>query len=388
MPLTIENSTNSPPVALQHLRIAIVHEWFVNHAGSEKVVEQLLHVFPNADLFSLVDFLPDNQRFYLQGKNPRTTFIQSLPFARKSFRNYLPLFPLAVESHDLREYDIVISSSHLVSKGVLVKEDQLHVCYCHSPCRFAWDLYHQYLEEAGLQKGVKGRLAQYFLHRLRIWDQISTQRVQHFVANSAYIARRIGHVYGRSADVIYPPVDIERFQPSSQNSDYFFSASRLVPYKKMELIVKAFAQMPEHKLIVVGSGPDQKRIESLLSPNIEFRSEANQTDFQSLMGQAKAFVFAAEEDFGITMAEALACGTPVIAYKKGGASEIVIPGQNGYLFDHQTPESLIGAVKMFVTQGIELDSTGIRQSSFRFSIERFRNEISNYIWQKWNQKIN
>lgn len=365
-----------------------MHEWFVNHAGSEKVVEQLLHVFPHADLFSLVDFLPDNQRFYLQGKKPKTTFIQHLPFAEKSFRNYLPLFPLAVESHDLREYDIVISSSHLVSKGVLVKEDQLHVCYCHSPCRFAWDLYHQYLEEAGLQRGIKGRLAQYFLHRLRIWDQISTQRVQHFVANSAYIARRIGHVYCRNADVVYPPVDVEKFQPNSKKSDYFFAACRLVPYKKMELIVRAFAQMPEHKLIVVGSGPDQKRIESLLSPNIEFRSEANQADFQDLMARAKAFVFAAEEDFGITMAEALASGTPVLAYKKGGASEIVVPGQNGYLFEFQTVESLIETVKLFVSKGISLGSTGIRQSAYRFSIERFRNEISNYIWQKWKQKTN
>ena len=384
--MSTENSEIHSRSALQNLRIAVVHEWFVNHAGSEKVVEQLLHVFPKADLFSLVDFLPDNQRFYLQGKKPKTTFIQSLPFARKSFRSYLPLFPLAVESHDLRDYDLIISSSHLVSKGVLVREDQLHICYCHSPCRFAWDLYHQYLEEAGLQQGIKGRIAQYFLHKLRIWDQISTPRVGHFLANSAYIARRIGHVYGREAEVIYPPVDVEKFQPGTQKGDYFFAASRLVPYKKMELIVRAFSRMPEHKLILVGSGPDENRISALLTSNIEFRKEANQADFQDLMANAKAFVFAAEEDFGITMAEALACGTPVLAYKKGGASEIVLSGQNGYLFELQTPESLIEQVQVFTKNGVSMDSDSIRKSADRFSIQRFRDEISNYIGQKWIQK--
>lgn len=370
---------------LKSLKIAIVHEWFVNYAGSEKVVEQMLQVFPHADLFSLVDFLSPEQRKYLGGRYVKTSFIQSLPFSRKGFRNYFPLFPLAVESHDLRGYDLILTSSHMVSKGVITNQNQLHICYCHSPCRYAWDLYHQYLEESGLQKGIKGYLAQYFLHKLRIWDSSSVNRVGHFIANSSYIANRIHHIYRRESDVLYPPVDVARFQFQQAKGDYYFAASRLVPYKKMDLIVKAFRQMPDKKLILVGSGKDDLNIRGSVTANIDFRTEADGAEFLKLMAGAKAFVFAAEEDFGITMAEAQSCGTPVIAYKRGGASEIVADGQSGILFDSQTIESLVSAVKRFENEGLEWNCSQISESALRFSNENFRENLALLIWEKWQQ---
>ncbi|HOY94457.1 MAG TPA: glycosyltransferase [Catalimonadaceae bacterium] len=367
------------------LRVAIVHEWFVNHAGSEKVVEQMVKIFPEADLFALVDFLSPEQRKFIAGKSVNTSFIQRLPFARKSFRNYFPLFPLAVESHDLRAYDLIISSSHMVSKGVISNQNQMHICYCHSPCRYAWDLYHQYLEEAGLKSGLKGLIARFFLHKLRVWDIISLNRVTHFIANSSYIGNRIRHVYRRESDVVYPPVDVERFQVQAEKGSYYFAASRLVPYKKMDVIVRAFRRMPDKKLIVVGSGNDEMNLRSEATSNIEFRSEAGSKEFLQLMSGAKAFVFAAEEDFGITMAEALACGTPVIAFGRGGAVEIVDDGKSGCLFSHQTSESLIDAVIRFEKDGLEWNTSQISASADRFSNRNFRENLALLIWEKWRQ---
>lgn len=371
---------------LNALRIAIVHEWFDSYAGSERVVEQLISLFPKADVFALVDFFPPSKRAILGNKTVKTSFIQRLPWARSGFRNYFPLFPLAVESHDLSAYDLVISSSHMVAKGVLVNQNQLHVSYCHSPCRYAWDLYHQYLREAGLKRGIKGFLAQYFLHRLRVWDQISTPRVHHFVANSGYIGKRISHVYGRKAQVVYPPVDTERFIPAGARGDYFFAASRLVPYKRMDVIVEAFRQRPNLKLIIVGSGPDEQNLRRRLSPNIEFRSEADASEFLKLMQDCRAFVFAAEEDFGITMAEAQAAGVPVIAYRRGGANEIVEDGKTGLLFAQQTPESLIETLDRFEETSTQFDRNYIRQSAQRFSIEAFRMGMVDQLFEQWRQR--
>lgn len=373
------NQTN-----LGHLKVAIVHEWFVNYAGSERVVEQLLDIFPQAEVFSLVDFLPEKSRFYLKGKKPRTSFIQSLPFARKYFRHYFPLFPMAVEGHDLRGFDLIISSSHLAAKGVIISQEQLHICYCHSPCRFAWDLYHQYLEEAGLTKGLKGRLVQYFLSRLRIWDQINNRRVHHFIANSAFIAGRIRHVYDRDATVIYPPVDTEAFQLSEQpTGGYYFAASRFVPYKKMDLIVEAFAGMPDRQLIIAGSGPEEAKVQAMLRQNIIWKKEVGAEEFKKLMAGAKAFVFAAEEDFGITMAEAQATGTPVIAFRRGGAAEIVTSGMSGYLFDKQSVESIQWAIATFEREGISQSPKEIRAGALRFSHLQFKEQMIRFVAEKW-----
>jgi glycosyltransferase involved in cell wall biosynthesis len=371
---------------LSQLRIAIVHEWFVNHAGSEKVVQEMLEVFPQADLFALVDFLPEGRRGYLKNKPVKTSFIQKMPFAQRHFRNYFPLFPLAVEGHDLRGYDLIISSSHMVSKGILTQAGQLHICYCHSPCRFAWDLYHQYLEEAGLHSGIKGFLTQYFLHRLRNWDILSLPRVGHFIANSEYIGRRIRHVYQRESRVVYPPVSVEKFTLREAKQTYYFAASRLVPYKKMDVIVEAFNRMPDLSLVLVGSGPDSQNLKSRSGPNIRFLTEANSEEFIELMQGARAFVFAAEEDFGITMAEALACGTPVLAFGKGGACEIVEEGRSGYLFPFQSSESVMECVRKFEDKGLEWSPARISQAAARFSRERFRVEWKTLVEKLWLQR--
>ena len=198
------------------MKVAIVHEWLVNYAGSERVVEQMLTCFPEADLFATIDFIPPGERDFLRGKTPRTTFVQRLPFARKKYQTYLPLMPLAVEQHDLTGYDLVLSSSHAVAKGVLTGPDQLHICYCHSPIRYAWDLQHQYLKESGLNRGLKGRIARWLLHKVRMWDARTGNGVDHFLANSAYIARRVNKVYRREATVIHPPVDVEALPPAAK----------------------------------------------------------------------------------------------------------------------------------------------------------------------------
>ena len=364
------------------LKVAIVHEWFVNHAGSEKVVQELLEVFPGARLFALVDFLKGSKRSYLGGRKVSVSFIQHLPFARKHFRSYFPLFPLAVESHDLREFDLIISSSHMVSKGILCRQDQLHISYCHSPCRYAWDLYHQYLEEAGLTNGVKGFLAQYFLHRLRNWDIISLNRVSHFIANSAYIGKRIRHVYGRDSELVYPPVDTARFRCREQKGDYYFAAGRLVPYKKIDIIAEAFSRMPDKKLVLCVGG-DAEKIRRLARPNIEILPDCPDAKFEELMAGAKALVFAAEEDFGITMAEALACGTPVIAYARGGAAEIVQEGKSGVFFEDQDADQVMAAVRKFEAEGLEWNAAQIADSAGRFSRQRFREEMKALVAEKW-----
>jgi glycosyltransferase involved in cell wall biosynthesis len=331
------------------MKVAIVHEWFTTYAGSEKVVEQLLKLFPQADIFVTVDFLPEEDRAFLHGHKVTTSFIQKLPFAKKKYRGYLPLMPLAVEQFDLSAYDLIISSSHAVAKGVITGPNQLHISYVHSPMRYAWDLQHQYLRESGLLTGLKGWLAKYLLHRLRLWDLRTANGVDVFVSNSAFIAKRIWKIYRRESVVIYPPVAVDDFALYNDKQDYYLTASRMVPYKKMDLIVSAFCQMPDKQLMVIGDGPDRSKIEALAAgcSNIIFLGYQPSEALKDYMQRAKAFVFAAEEDFGITPVEAQACGTPVIAFGKGGALETIIDGKTGLFFAEQSMESLQEAVERF-----------------------------------------
>lgn len=371
------------------MKIAIVHEWFVNYAGSEKVIEQLLNIYPDADLFSVVDFLPEKDRGFIHNKKVTTTFIQKLPFAKKKYRTYLPFMPFAIEQLDLSEYDLIISSAHAVAKGVLTGPDQVHISYVHSPIRYAWDLQHQYLKESGLTKGVKGLISKLILHYIRIWDYRTANGVDYFLANSKFISRRIKKVYGRNAQVVYPPVDISAFSLQTKKEDYYLTASRMVPYKKMDLIVEAFAKMPDKKLIVIGDGPDFEKIKAKAKSNVELLGYQSFEVLKTHMQNARAFVFAAEEDFGITPVEAQACGTPVIAFGKGGALETVIevesPEQStGIFFRKQNVDSVIEAVNKFEKNADKYNPIFIRENSLRFSPERFKKEIEEIVLENRN----
>lgn len=365
------------------MKIAIVCDWLVVYAGAERVVEQMLNIFPDADLFALVDFLPEGQRDFIKNKKTHTSFIQKFPGAKKHYRSYLPFMPIAIEQLDVTDYDLVISSSHCVAKGILTGPNQLHISYVHSPIRYAWDLTHQYLRESGLDHGLKGMIAKLILHYMRIWDTRTANGVDYFIANSKFIARRIKKVYGREADVIYPPVDVNSFTCCEDKRDYYLTASRMVPYKKVKLIVEAFNEMPDKQLVVIGDGPDFKKTKAIAKNNITMMGYQPFEVLKDKMQHAKAFVFAAEEDFGITPVEAQACGTPVIAYGKGGALETVKDGETGCFFKEQTVESIIAAINEFDQQK-SITSEKCRKNAETFSVDTFCQNLKAYIDEKQN----
>lgn len=367
------------------MKTAIVHDWFLSYAGSERCVESFVNIWQDADVYTLVDVLNDEDRkIILKGKRTKTSFIQNLPFAKKNHRVYLGLFPYAIERFDLSKYDLIISSSHAVAKGILTNSNQLHICYCHTPIRYAWDLYHQYLTEANLNNGLKGLIAQAILHKIRIWDAATANRPDYFIANSNFISERIKKIYNRESTVIYPPVDVEKFNAAETKENYFLTASRLVPYKKVNLIIDAFAQMPDKKLIVIGDGPQMNNIKEKASRhnNIEIIGYQTFEKLKEYIQKAKAFVFAAEEDFGITLVEAMACGTPVIALNKGGAKETVIEGKTGILFDEQTTEALKQSILKFEKIETQFDTKIISEFSKQFSRTLFEENIKNFVNQK------
>ncbi|MFA5835571.1 MAG: glycosyltransferase family 4 protein [Bellilinea sp.] len=368
-------------------RIAIIHDWFAVYTGSERVVEQILNIFPQADLFSLVDFLPDDQRGFLQGKSVKTSFIQRLPFARRKFRQYLPLMPLAVEQFDLSGYDLVISSNHAVAKGALTGPDQLHVSYIHTPIRYAWDMQAQYLREAQLEKGLKSWFVRWMLHYIRSWDQRTMNGVDAAAVNSRYVARRVWKIYRREAQVIHPPVDIHQYTPGDAKEDFYLTVSRLVPYKKVDEIVRAFTQMPERKLVVIGDGPESACIRKLATPNVEVAGYQPNAEVARWMQRARAFIFAAQEDFGITPLEAQACGTPVIAYQRGGACETIRglddANPTGVFFLEQTAESIIAAVEQFEGSAGRISAQSCRENAEQYSPERFRQEFADFVQRAW-----
>lgn len=379
-------NANTAILNINRVRVAIVHDWLVTYAGAERVLAGLLDLFPQADVFTMVDFLPESDRHFLTAHQVTTSFIQGLPFARKHYRHYLPLMPLAVEQFDLSVYDVVISSSHAVAKGVITAPHQCHISYVHSPMRYAWDLQHQYLREAGLTSGIKSFVIRYLLHRLRLWDVRTAHGVDVFVANSHFIAKRIWKVYRRTSEVIYPPVAVDMFTQVSTKQDYFVTASRMVPYKKMDVIVSAFKQMPNQQLVVIGDGPDFAKIQSIAhgSKNITLLGYQKFEVLKQYLQNAKAFVFAAEEDFGITPVEAMACGTPVIAYAKGGVLETVINGQTGVFFAQQTAESIIDAIAQF---GKVLWSADVcRHQAERFSTDLFLSRFYHLVQRAINEK--
>lgn len=364
------------------MNIVIVHDWLVTNAGAEKVLKNIIDIYPNADIFSLVDFLNDEDRENVtNGKFAKTSFIQKLPFAKKQFRNYLPLFPKAIESLNLNEYDLIISSSWAVAKGVKKKENQIHICYCHTPIRYAWDLYDEYTTTL---KQPKFFLVEQTLKYIRKWDIQSLDRVDYFIANSNYVSDRIKNTYNKNSKVIYPPVDTKNFSLSEKKEEFYLTACRLVPYKKTKLIVEAFNDMPNKKLVVIGAGDEYELIKTIAKDNIVLLGYQEFENMITYMKKAKAFVYAALEDFGIVPIEAMSCGTPVIALDDGGTAETVIDGVNGVHFKEQTKADIIDAVGRF--ENMNFDSKEISRLSEKYSETRFKKEFRDFVNSKINQK--
>jgi len=370
------------------MKVAIVHEWLVNYSGSERVLEQILEVYPNADLYAIVEFLGKVERKFIKNKLVKTSFIQRLPFARNFFRYYLPLMMIAVEQFDLSDYDLIISSSHAVAKGVITGPNQLHVCMCYTPPRYAWDLQHQYLGESNIKGGLRGLLVRYFLHKMRMWDLRTANGVDEFISISKFISKRIEKVYRRKSAIIYPPVDVLSFKFQKDKKQFYLTASRLVPYKRVELIVRTFNEMPDKNLVVIGDGPEYNKIKKMAGPNVAILGYQKHEVLCSYLSNAKAFVFAAEEDFGIVVLEAQASGTPVIAFGRGGALETVqglgSKFPTGVFFFEQNTKSIRAAVQEFESSDGIIESINCLKNANKFSKDVFIKSFSDYIELKLN----
>ena len=378
------------------MRVAIVHDWLYVLGGAEKVLSSMLHCFPQADLFCLFDVLSPEDRARAGLPQSRTSFLQRMPAIDRRHRQYLPLMPIAVEQFDLSGYDLVLSSSYAVAKGVLTGPDQLHISYVHSPMRYAWDLQHAYLREAGLHRGIKGLLARYLLHKVRLWDTRTAAGVDEYVANSNFIARRIRKSYGRTATVICPPVDVPDVLPpppvrppaagGATNTSFYLVASRLVAYKNVLAIVEAFKAMPRRRLVVAGSGPELGRLKAVGAPNVEFAGFVSDVRLRELMRGAEAFVFAAEEDFGIVPVEVQGEGTPVIALGRGGLRETVVadgPSPTGLFFDTPKPQSIVAAIEAFERRRDMFTRSACHSNALRFRTARFEQEFASFVADRY-----
>lgn len=365
------------------MKVVLVHDWLTVDAGAEKCLKEFNKLYDDADVYSIVDFLTSQDREnILDGKQTTNSFIQKFPFAKKHFRKYISLFPLAIENLDLKGYDVVLSDSYAFAKGVLPRDNQLHICYCHTPMRFIWDMYFEYINDYKI-KGLMALILKYQLHKLRIWDVTSSNNVDFFIANSKYVQKRIAKIYKRDSKVIYPPVDTDYFTLETQKEDYYLVVSRLVPYKKVDLIVKTFSTLQDKKLIVIGDGDELDSIKNIATPNVEVLGYQSKESIKSHMQKAKAFIFAGLEDFGIVMAEAQSCGTPVICLDRGGSSEIVEDKKTGVYFKEQTIKDIQKAIEKFET--LTFDYNYISQNAQRFSKERFKDEIDSFIKEKYEQ---
>jgi glycosyltransferase involved in cell wall biosynthesis len=364
------------------MRVAVIHDWLYVVGGAERVLAEILACYPNADVFTLFDVLTETDRAKLGFNHAHTSFLQNMPFVATRHRLYLPLMPLAIEQFDLSGYDLVISSSYAVAKGVLTSPDQVHVSYIHSPMRYAWDMQHCYLRDNGWSQGIKGAIARVMLHHMRIWDTRTAHGPDDVIANSAFVARRIRKVYGRSATVIYPPVTLSKQNTDIPRGGYFLTASRLVPYKNIEAVIRAFAILPDFEIVVAGDGPLAGQLRQLASPNVSFAGFVSDEKMRKLMAGARAFIFAAEEDFGIIAVEAMSEGTPVLALSRGGSVETVVASparRTGMFFDEPDPDSIADCIRAFVAQEHLFSRGACRMQASRFSADRFRSEFKAFV---------
>ena len=373
----------APSPSLPGVSVAFVRDWLTVYGGADRTMAAALELFPTAPVYTLV-YQPEHFRDTpIARRRIETSFLQRWPGARSRHRNYLPLMPLASEQLDLREYDLVVSMSHAVAKGVLTRVDQLHISYCFTPARYAWDLYFEHLDKCG-PRGPRRWAAACVLHYLRLWDQASTGRVDVLVASSRTVARRLWKTYRRRAEVVYPPVDIDRFTAGEPRDDYFLTVSRLVPYKRVPLIAAAFKRL-RRRLVVIGEGPDRSAVERAGGAWVELLGRQPDAVIRDHLQRCRAFVFAADEDFGIAPVEAQAAGAPVIAYGRGGATETVIANRTGLFFDEQRVDCLVEAVERFEAMASRFHAEQIRLTTHRFSRQRFQQQLAALVDREWGR---
>jgi len=364
---------------MDNKKVALVHDWLTGRRGGEKVLEVLSEIYPKAPIYTLFHF-PGSQISEIEEKRITTSFIQKMPFLKKKYRSYLPLYPVAAELFDLQGYDMIISSSHCIAKGVIPRPDALHISYVHSPMRYAWNQYFSYFSKQKLSVFSR-MLIPPIIHWLRIWDQSSAQRVDHFIANSETVAGRIYKYYRRKSDVIHPPVDVEFFRPGKQSKDYYLIVSALVPYKRIDLAVESFNRTGDI-LNIVGMGPDYKKLKKQAKNNIRFLGHLSSPDLLKAYQGARALIMPGEEDFGINSLESQACGVPVIAFRRGGATETVVPGSTGLFFRRLNVQSLLSVLDKF--KKLPFNKTEIRKNALKYSREIFKEKISSFLEEKWN----
>jgi glycosyltransferase involved in cell wall biosynthesis len=371
-----------------NMKTALVHDWLVTNAGAELTLNYLYQVYPSP-IYTLFYNKNISTEDFLPGAEIHTSSLQGIPGILSHYRKFLSLFPMAVEEFNLNEYDIILSSSHCVAKGALTTGKQLHFCYIHSPVRYAWDMHFPYLDLMNF-KGLKRRYARKVLHRFRTWDVISSNRVDYFLSNSQYIADRVKRVYNREANVLYPPVNIQDFSLTADKDDYYVAVSRLVQYKRMDIIIEAFKKMPDRKLVMIGGGPEEKKLKKLAAGcgNIEILGYQPFEEMKNAMEKAKAFIFAAEEDFGSLPVQAQACGTPVLAYGVGGARETVADGKTGLWYHSQDPETLVKTVREFEKRENHFDHTVIRKNAERFLFRHFKDKLEKFVNEKADEFFN
>ena len=357
-------------------RIAVIHDWLNGMRGGEKVLEEILKVFPQADIFTL--FLEKEKISEAIRSHPIfASYLNRFSWVRRHYPFFLPMFPRTIEAFNLQDYPLVISSSHCVAKGVIPAPDATHIGYIHSPMRYAWDQYYSYF---GRNRGLRSLFIPKQMSNLRAWDVASSTRVDHFIANSTFVQKRIEKFYRREAAVIHPPVDIDFFRPAvNPDRDYYLFVSALVPYKRAEVLVEAFNRTGD-RLVVVGRGGEEGRLKRRAGRNVEFAGWASPERLRQFYQNARALVFSGVEDFGIFFGEALACGTPVVAYGRGGVRDIVEDGKTGFFYEDQTPESLIEALKIF--EKTDFDPVEIRSGSLRFSPENFRRKFKAFVEER------
>ena len=355
------------------MKIAIVHDYFTQLGGAEKVAEEMFRLFPQASLLSTVAF-EDRMPAGLKEVAVKTSWMQMMPGIRRYYRFYFLLYPLAVSSLNLAHYDLVISSSSGYVKGVSASRDAMHICYCHTPMRWVWN-FDGYSERESMNPAMKIALRA-LTSALRQWDVGAARQPDHFIANSKVVAGRIQKAYGRTAEVIHPPIDVDHFQPSDQVDDYYMLLSRMVPYKRLDLAVEACTRL-KRKLVVVGTGPQRKYLESIAGPSVHFAGRVSDAEAVRLASRCRALLFPGEEDFGMAPLEVAAAGRPTIAYRAGGATETILEGSTGLFFDQQTPESLMEAIERFETQ--EWAPTDIRRHAEAFSIPVFRSRMGRFL---------